>query len=193
MVAFLYAYIKGKSILSPKLNLDETIHFLQTFINKAQLELKVSVLSESDFESIVKDNRSVLNWIDKFPHYLNENSFHMGFRLCTNRGIDGAMLGIYATSSGDLHIFLIESFIRNKKSHPLSERLTTLVIIASIFFLSQYTDSKGIYIVEPHKELIFHYEKFGFQLLDDHLAMYATFETLQKMQLSLMSKLLNNE
>lgn len=179
--------------MSTKLNLDETIHFLQEFINKAQLKLKVSVLSESDFESIAKDNRSVLNWRNKFSYYLHENSFHMGFKLCTNASIDGAMLGVYATSSGDLHIFLIESFIRHNKNHPLSERLTTLVVIASIFFLSQYTDSKGVYIVEPHKELISHYEKFGFELLDNHLAMYATFETLQTIQLSLMSKLLNNE
>ena len=50
--------------------------------------------------------------------------------------------------------FLLNHLLDIIKNHPLSERLTTLVVIASIFFLSQYTDSRGVYIVEPHKELI---------------------------------------
>lgn len=166
-------------------NLHETVHFLQEFINESQLELNVSTLSVDDFESLVKNERSILNWRDKFPHYLSKNSFHMGFRLCTSADIEGAMLGVYATSSGDLHIFLIESLIRGKRNHPLSGRLTTFVVIAAIFFLSRHASSKGVYIIEPHDALIEHYRRFGFELLDNDFVMYATLEKLQSIQLLL--------
>lgn len=179
--------------MSSESSLHETIDFLQEFIDEVQLELNVSALTEDDFESLVKNDKSVLNWRGKFPHYLSDDSFHMGFRLRTDSNIDGAMLGVYATTQGELHVFLIESFARKQPSHPLAGRLTTFVVIAATFFLAQYPDSKGVYIVEPHKDLISHYQRFGFELLEDELAMYATVESLQSVQLSLMAELQQGE
>lgn len=166
-------------------NLSKTIELLQEFIDSTQLGLKVDALCEDDFESLSRDERSILNWRDKFPHYLSESSFHLGVRLDDESKIDGAMLGIYASENGELHILLIESFVRNNPHHPLSGRLTMFVIVATMFFLSQYSDSKGVYIIEPHPELISYYEKFGFKLLENELVMYATVEELQLAQLNL--------
>jgi len=169
--------------------LRETVEFLQELIDETQLELNVSVLTEDDFESLVLSDDSVLNWRGKFPYYLSEDSFHMGFRLSTDSTIDGAVLGVYVTTQGKLHILLMESFVRNRTNHPLTGRLTVFVIIAATFFVTQFPDSKGVYIVDPHKELIPHYERFGFELLDDGYALYATVEDLQSTQLLLMAEL----
>lgn len=171
-----------------KSNLNKTVSFLQEFIAEVQLGLHVSELSEDDFESLVKDERSILNWLSKFGHFLSEDSFHLGFRLYENAKIDGAVLGIYATNDGTLHIFLIESFVRYQDQHSLKGNLITLVVIAATFFLSEYPESKGVYIVEPHDDLVLHYKKFGFELLENDMVMYATIETLQSVQLSLKNK-----
>ncbi|EHZ6873041.1 MULTISPECIES: hypothetical protein [Providencia] len=179
--------------MSSESNLHKTVDFLQEFVDEALLDLQVSMLSEDDFESLVRDKRSVLNWLSKFGHFLSEDSFHMGFRLEKGSEIDGAVLGVYATKRGDLHIFLIESFVRDLPEHPLNGRLTTLVIIAVTFFLTQYPDSKAVYIIEPDEGLISHYQKFGFKLLRDENVMFATSDALQLIQLSLLTELLSNQ
>ncbi len=67
--------------MSSESNLHKTVDFLQEFVDEALLDLQVSTLSEDDFEPLVRDKRSVLNWLSKFGHFLSEDSFHMGFRL----------------------------------------------------------------------------------------------------------------
>ncbi|MFG0457288.1 hypothetical protein [Shewanella mangrovisoli] len=171
-------------------DLENTISFLQEFIDQVNLGLSVQSLSEDDYEALVYDDRSVLNWRGKFSHYLHDDSFHLGFRLVAEFQIDGAMLGIYVSINGYLHIFLIESMVRNTHGHPLNGRLTTLVVVAATYFLSLREDGKGVYVVEPHEDLIEHYEKFGFEVVEGN-AMYASFQSLQEVQERIMSEFLN--
>ena len=164
-------------------DLQETVSFLQTFLEQAELDINVQSLSDDDFEALVQDERTVLNWLSKYQYYLHKDSFHLGFRLVSTSRIDGAMLGIYACSDGKLHIFLIESLIRENRAHPLNGRLTTLVVIAATYFLSLREESMGAYVVEPHPDLVPHYERFGFESVsENHEAMYASYEALLEAQ-----------
>ena len=173
-------------------DLQETVSFLQQFIDQVDLGLSVQSLTDNDFEALVRDDRTVLNWLAMHGHYLHEDSFHLGFRLVSELDIDGAMLGIYAASDGQLHIFLIESLVRNNRTHPLNGRLTTLVVIAATYFLALREESVGAYVVQPHQDLIQHYEQFGFEATSDaNVAMYASYESLQAAQERIFAELLN--
>lgn len=177
--------------MSIQQDLEETISFLQQFVDQANLGLSVESISDEDFESLVNDDRSVLNWLSMHPYYLHDDSFHLGFRLVSQSQIDGAMLGVYASSDGRLHVFLIESLVREDRGHPLNGRLTTLVVVAATYFLSLREEGVGVYVVQPHQDLIEHYEKFGFSLVSgEQIAMYATYEALQTAQEQIMSELL---
>ncbi|EGQ9984392.1 hypothetical protein NMT25_002353 [Vibrio cholerae] len=172
-------------------DLQETISFLQDFIDQADLGLSVEPLSHDDFEALVRDERTVLNWICMHGHYLHDDSFHLGFRLVSESKLDGAMLGVYASSDEKLHIFLMESLVRDDRFHPLNGRLTTLVVIAATYFLA-LREGIGAYVVQPHEHLVQHYELFGFEATTvGNLAMYASYEALQEAQQRIMSELLN--
>ncbi|WP_407559753.1 hypothetical protein [Vibrio parahaemolyticus] len=178
--------------MSIEQDLQETVSFLQDFIDQVDLGLSVESLCDDDFEALVRDDRTVLNWLGKHGHYLHEDSFHLGFRLVSKLQIDGAMLGVYASSDGKLHIFLIESLVRDERHHPLNGRLTTLVVIAATYFLALREESVGAYVVQPHEDLIQHYEQFGFEATTgENVAMYASYEALQEAQERIMSELLN--
>lgn len=181
----------GVKLVDIQQDLQDTVLFLQQFIDQVDLGLSVQGLSDDDFESIVRDNRTVLNWLGKHGHYLHKDSFHLGFRLVSESQIDGAMLGVYAALDGHLHIFLIESLVRENRKHPLNGRLTTLVVIAATYFLALREESVGVYVVQPHRDLIQHYEQFGFEVTSgEDLAMYASYESLQDAQQRIITELL---
>lgn len=168
----------------------KTLDFIQTFIDSVPLGLSVSAISEDEFEALVRDRRSTLNWRAYFPHYLSDDSFHLALKLNGADDIDGAILAVYSTSENELHIFLLESFIRQHQNHPLKGRLTALTIVAATWLLTLLNESKGAYIVNPDPQLIPHYARFGFAMTRETTnAMYATIEVLQAMQIQLMQSL----
>lgn len=168
----------------------ETLQFLQEFIDSVHLNLTVTAISETEFEALVRDNRSSLNWRGYFSYYLSVQSFHIAFKITGSGIVDGAMLAVYSTSHKELHLLLLESLIHHQQHHPLKGRLTVLTIIAATFLLSLIDDSKGAWIVEPAPWLIDHYKRFGFTLYPGGKnVMYATTETLQMMQTDLLNML----
>lgn len=96
--------------------------------------------------------------------------------------IEGAFLTVYGVQQGRLHIFLLESLVRDDTSHPLHGRLISLAIIAIISLLADLPESEGVYLIEPHPELMEHYRRYGFELLAEQAVMYAPTERLMLIQ-----------
>ncbi|CAG9001758.1 MAG: hypothetical protein CENE_03785 [Candidatus Celerinatantimonas neptuna] len=167
----------------------ETISFLQVFINTAGLSLRVEELSFENFQGIVQ-GESELNWLAYHGHYESPNAFCLGVKLVSQDGLSGASLSIYDDQNGNLHIFLIESFVTEDQQHPLHGHLVQLVIIASTYFLGLIEGSKGAFIVEPAEGLVDFYKTFGFELCSDGGAMYASVEALQQAQIDIAKSLL---
>lgn len=168
----------------------ETLRFLQAFIDSVPLNLAVNAISEAEFETLARDNRSSLNWRDYFGHYLSDGSFHIAFKIAGSGTIDGAILAVYSTSHKELHLLLLESLIHHQQEHPLKGRLTALTIIAATMLLTLLDGSKGVWIVEPAPLLIGHYSRFGFTRgFGEKNVMYASTETLQSMQTELLNTL----
>ena len=168
----------------------ETLQFLQEFIDSVHLNLTVAAINETEFEALVRDSRSSLNWRGYFGHYLSNESFHIAYKITGSDIVDGAILAVYSTSHKELHLLLLESLVQHQQRHPLKGRLTTLTIIAVTLLLSLLDDSQGVWIVEPAPWLIEHYMRFGFTLSPGVInVMYATTEALQTMQTELLNAL----
>lgn len=169
---------------------ESAINFLQCVLDKAELNILVESLSEHQFEQLMRDTRSRLNWRAYFPHYLSNHSFHAGFRLIGKQGVVGAFLTVYSSEDKHLHVLLLESLIRNQDAHPLSGRLTTLALIGIIDLLSAIPDSIGVFIVSPHKNLVEYYKEYGFSIVkSEALIMQADIATLQQIQNQIMIRL----
>lgn len=167
---------------------NEALGFLQQFMDSVKLNLIVQAITEDEFEDLVFDQRSRLNWREYFPHYLEENSFHAGFKLTFDGEPEGAFLTVYSESDKHLHVLMLESLVRDEDDHPLKGRLTALTVVAITDLLSAIPDSVGAYIVQPHSDLTSHYKKFGFSLTNQSdVTMHASLTRLQQVQFSIVT------
>lgn len=168
---------------------NEAVEFLQHFISVTNIDISVQPLSEEQFEMLVRDDRSELNWLAYFGHYLSDKSFHAGFKLSAGEGIDAAFLTVYSEKDKHLHVLMLESLVRNDDNHPLKGKLTALAIVAMTDLLSGIVDSLGAFIVQPDPKLVVHYKRFGFEVTQyNQNIMYANISTLQDIQKQIMNR-----
>jgi hypothetical protein len=171
-----------------KKSCSETLIFVQQLIDKANLDLTAAWLTEDDFASLAKNHKSRLNWLNYFPHFLHEESFSAGFKVKGSQDVEGAFLAIYSAADKHLHLFMIESLVKDDSSHPLKGRLTTLAVIAMTDLLASIDDSVGAFIIQPDPDLIGHYSKFGFSYRQDKNVMYADFNALTSVQQNILRR-----
>ncbi|NRB69530.1 MAG: hypothetical protein HRU48_19540 [Vibrio sp.] len=162
----------------------ETVSFLQQVMDKAQMGVLVTALDAHDYEEIVNQEPSVLNWLDYYPKMCSiKSALHMGLKVINNEDFQGAVLGIYDALTDQFHIILLEQLALSVHEQQLQHRLVSLVSIAAVYFMSLYPNHSGVHIVEPFESLIPYYEEFGFYKTDaDASTMYATFEQLFECQ-----------
>ncbi|WP_425667790.1 hypothetical protein ACPUEJ_24460 (plasmid) [Vibrio tubiashii] len=157
------------------------VQFLQDIIDRTNLALKVSSLSEQAYKSLVSDESRILDWLNHYPLFcLKERSFHIGLQRGEAHG--DIMIGLYDSQTGKLHILLIEPLSKNAMS--FSDRLMALVTYVALYFLTIYPESVGVYIVDPPKAFLSHYGLYGFKVLESEAVpvMFATFESLFERQ-----------
>lgn len=165
----------------------KTIQFTQQFIDKVIPGLQVECLTEEQFEIIVRDPRSALNWRRYFPYYLAPYCFSVGFTLRGNSRVDGAFLARYQPDSGIVTLYLLESLVRNERMHPLQHRMTGLAMtmLTNLLFILPF--SQAIYVTEPALALRKYYQRFGFNVDSDNTCIFASKTTLQCVQFKWIS------
>lgn len=171
-----------------KASCNETLVVVQQVIDKAGLDLSVAWLNEDEFESLSRNPESRLNWLNYFPHYLHKESFSAAFKVTGSQNVEGAFLSIYSVADKHLHLFMIESLVKDDASHPLKGRLTALAVIAMTDLLASIDDSVGAFIIQPDPDLIGHYNKFGFSYRQDQNVMHADFNTLTSVQRNILRR-----
>ncbi|MFS1424715.1 hypothetical protein [Shewanella sp. 10N.286.48.B5] len=138
------------------------INSIQWFFDDQKLDLMVGEVSDDDYK-ILCGGYGDLEWPWALSDIGNaENSISFCFKITGGKIPDGIAMGLFDTENETLSIYMIESFVRQNNTHPLSGRMVYFTLVSSLLFLEAF-DGKTLHFVDPlNQDLEGYYKSFGF-------------------------------
>jgi hypothetical protein len=138
------------------------INSIQFFFDDQNLDLMVGELSDDDYR-ILCGGFGNLEWPWAIGSIGNaENCVTFCFKITGGHIPDGIAMGLFDIESETLSIHMVESFVRENVTHPLSGRMIYFTLVSSALFLAAF-DGKFLNFVDPlNEDLEKYYKSYGF-------------------------------
>ena len=156
-----------------------TISNLQMLLDSLDIPLAVGPINQEDY-MILTSGYSELEWSNGFcTHGNKEKKFEFCLKLLTGQLAHipaGAVLCSYDDSTKCIEIHFVESFVRDKKDHPLYGQMFTVTLWA-VYLFGAAVGCESVHIPDTvNQKVAEYYKKYGFDG-DTHL-LTASFATL---------------
>ncbi|MDC9623574.1 hypothetical protein PSI22_18495 [Xenorhabdus sp. XENO-7] len=140
---------------------------IQTIVDVLGLNLAVGDISDDDY-FILSRGYGELCWDDSLSRVGNrEDKFEFCIKLVECGHVQGPPSGLalctYSIAEQLFDIHMIENFCRDKPDHPLNGKMFQLTLMAAYLFC-EATEGKLVRVIEPVKEVIPYYERYGFSM-----------------------------
>ncbi|MFP1923695.1 hypothetical protein [Lonsdalea quercina] len=143
-----------------------TMSNLQMLLDNLKIPLAVGPINDDDY-TILTSGFTELEWGNGICTYGNkEEKFEFCLKLQTiplSPIPSGAVLCTYDETAKAVKIHFVESFVRDKKEHPLCGQMFTITLWAVYLFGSAVGECEEVQILDVvNQKVADHYRKYGF-------------------------------